>query len=232
MADSERDVFARRFKSLRLAGETQRSFAQRIGLTQPTVALYESGKRTPDIETLGRICRVCGCSADWLVGISDIKIQDTNTRGVCEYTGLDENAIDLLLEYKKTAPEFIGIINILMSGFKTEFTMLLSDLNLYLPFAAEIREDLESGAGEESFSLREFLERFPVTINTADVFRWHASTTFNSMLEIMARYAALAVDDASAIYIEKREDKALFEMLRRHIERYYASTVFDKESKE
>lgn len=67
-----RETFAKRFRSLRLEGETQIQFAERISLTQPTIALYESGRRTPDIETLARICRVCQCSADWLIGLSDV----------------------------------------------------------------------------------------------------------------------------------------------------------------
>lgn len=76
-----RETFARRFRCLRMDGETQSQFADRIGLTQPTIALYESGKRSPDIETLARICRVCRCSADWLIGLADVNIMSDEARG-------------------------------------------------------------------------------------------------------------------------------------------------------
>lgn len=84
-----REDFARRFKTLRRPGEKQGDFAKRLKMSQPTVALYETGKRTPDIETLARICRECGCSADWLIGLAPLmcRVLPYNPEAVADING-------------------------------------------------------------------------------------------------------------------------------------------------
>ena len=77
---SVRETFAKRFRSLRQEGETQTQFAERISLSRSTIALYESGQLSPDIETLARICRVCQCSADWLIGLANVNIMSDEAR--------------------------------------------------------------------------------------------------------------------------------------------------------
>jgi transcriptional regulator with XRE-family HTH domain len=42
------------------AGLTQKALAERAGTSQPTVALYESGKRDPSASTLVRLVEACG----------------------------------------------------------------------------------------------------------------------------------------------------------------------------
>lgn len=70
---SMRVIFGKRFRSLRMNGETQSQFAERFGLTRSTVAAYEAGRAIPPIVTLSRICRLCRCSMDWLIGLADAK---------------------------------------------------------------------------------------------------------------------------------------------------------------
>ena len=55
-----------RIKALRLPGETQSGFAQRLGTTQASISRYING-RHPDRETLIRIARRTGVSLDWLL---------------------------------------------------------------------------------------------------------------------------------------------------------------------
>lgn len=63
----EQLVFAQRFRELR-GSRTQAEFADFLGLSRPTVGLYESGKRVPDATVLKRIAEKCGVSADYLAG--------------------------------------------------------------------------------------------------------------------------------------------------------------------
>ncbi len=58
--------FAKRFNSLRLEGETQKEFADRLGLTQASISRYLSG-HSPDRESLRRIAVKTGVSVDWML---------------------------------------------------------------------------------------------------------------------------------------------------------------------
>jgi len=59
-------TLADRIKSLRMQGETQSQFAQRLGTTQASISRYLNG-RQPDRETLIKIAQQTGVSLDWLL---------------------------------------------------------------------------------------------------------------------------------------------------------------------
>lgn len=77
-----------------LRGEmNQEDFAKFLGFSRPTVTLYESGKRIPDALALKTIAEKCGVSADWLLGLSDVRSPKPDVQLVCSTTGLSEDAI-------------------------------------------------------------------------------------------------------------------------------------------
>lgn len=59
-------TLSERIKSLRLPGETQALFAERLGTTQASVSRYING-REPDRKTLLKISKATGASLDWLI---------------------------------------------------------------------------------------------------------------------------------------------------------------------
>lgn len=62
-----------RIKKLRVSrGITQRELAKQIGVTQPALSNYESG-RTPNIEVAQKISNFFNVSIDYLIGESNIK---------------------------------------------------------------------------------------------------------------------------------------------------------------
>lgn len=87
--------FAQRFSSLR-SGKTQSEFAEFLGISRPTVGFYESGERIPDAITLGRIARICNVSADWLLGLSDVKSVDRNIQVAAATLGISGKAAENL----------------------------------------------------------------------------------------------------------------------------------------
>lgn len=87
--------FAQRFSSLR-SGKTQSEFAELLGISRPTVGFYESGERIPDAITLGRIARICTVSADWLLGLSDVKSVDQNIQVAAATLGISGKAAENL----------------------------------------------------------------------------------------------------------------------------------------
>ena len=72
---------------------TMKQLGREIGLAESTISLYESGKRQPDATTLCKLADFFGCSADYLLGRTDIPnayIQETPAEladvGVTEVT--------------------------------------------------------------------------------------------------------------------------------------------------
>lgn len=59
-------TFAERFASLRYPGETQKEFADRLGITQASISRYLRGQH-PDRESLQKVADCTGVSVDWLL---------------------------------------------------------------------------------------------------------------------------------------------------------------------
>lgn len=52
-------------------GDSVYAFAKKLGISQQTADCYINGKRKPSLEFIYRICSVCGCSSDWLLGLPE-----------------------------------------------------------------------------------------------------------------------------------------------------------------
>ena len=65
-------VFSERLREL-CGDRSSVEFAAFLGLSRPTVNFYLNGDRIPDILALRQIAERCSVSADWLLGLSDIK---------------------------------------------------------------------------------------------------------------------------------------------------------------
>lgn len=48
-------------------GFSQEKLAKKLGVKTNTICQYETGKRSPNIETLKKIAEVLGCSVDELI---------------------------------------------------------------------------------------------------------------------------------------------------------------------
>ncbi len=94
-------------------------FAKKIGLSRQTVGFYLNGDRIPDSETLIQICRSCNVSADWLLGLTDVKNPALEMQAMCSYTGLCEEAISNLHTESKDAEAISGLNSLLSSDFDT-----------------------------------------------------------------------------------------------------------------
>ena len=62
-------TFGSRLKEIRKArGLKQKDFAERVGILQPSISLYENGKIIPDVATLEWLCQALDVSATDLLG--------------------------------------------------------------------------------------------------------------------------------------------------------------------
>ena len=67
------------------------------------ISYYEQGSRDIKTETLARLSKALNVSADYLLGLSNVKSTDTDLKGVCEYTGLSEKAVAVLKNLNSSA---------------------------------------------------------------------------------------------------------------------------------
>lgn len=89
-------AFTERFIELFGESVTQEEFGNKLGLTRNTIAQYLNGHRIPDSITLKQICERCNVSADWLLGLSDVKKPDADLQAVSKITGFLPETIDAL----------------------------------------------------------------------------------------------------------------------------------------
>lgn len=69
-----------RLKELRKAKHMgQAELASQLHTTQQSISQYETGTRSMDVETVGKICAILGCTSDYLLGWSDIPVLDIST---------------------------------------------------------------------------------------------------------------------------------------------------------
>lgn len=73
-------------------------FAGKVGLSRQTMGFYLNGDRIPDSLTLAQICKACGVSSDWLIGLTG----DPAPRPCAvDELGLSNLAIESLKRYTK-----------------------------------------------------------------------------------------------------------------------------------
>ena len=94
---------------LELMGDmTLDQFSKKLEMSRATVGFYAAGQRIPDALGLKKIAKKCNVSADWLLGLSDVKSVDMDIRVACQSTGLTEKTVKLL-HYGKEGFDFAGV---------------------------------------------------------------------------------------------------------------------------
>lgn len=78
---------------------TQDVLAQVLGVkNRQSVTGYINGNTLPNSDKIVALAEFFGVSADYLLGLSDIKTDNTELIGVCEHTGLSDETEELRTE--------------------------------------------------------------------------------------------------------------------------------------
>lgn len=102
------------YMNRRLNGLTQKQLGEKLGVSERTVSMWESGKSYPDIRTLPDIARFFGTSVDALLGVQseddDEKELESAER---EAFGIDEEerGDDALFDKATALAEKLGTFN-------------------------------------------------------------------------------------------------------------------------
>ena len=93
--------FAERFRELVDGSDDIRRIAAFLGISTQAVNQFKLGQAFPKVENLLKLAEYFDCSLDYLIGMSDVKKPLATVKGACEYTGLSEEAVSVLHEYKE-----------------------------------------------------------------------------------------------------------------------------------
>ena len=113
----KKNVTTQRLEALLVdSGLSQEKFADRCGLSLAALKNYISSEkpRLPNTESLLKICKAFSVSADWLLGLSDVRQPSADLRGVCEYTGLSEESVKMLVIMKNSCRQPLAALDALL----------------------------------------------------------------------------------------------------------------------
>ncbi|MCD8120810.1 MAG: helix-turn-helix domain-containing protein [Clostridiales bacterium] len=136
------DIFPKRLKELR-GEKTLQTIADDLGISRISLGYYEKGERKPDIEMVSRMADYFNVSADYLIGISDVKVRNESIQFIHDKTGLSEKAINSLCKinrmnkwFPNTQNDKLDAINLILSDEHepTSFSSLLDILAGYFQF--------------------------------------------------------------------------------------------------
>lgn len=75
---------------------TQQALADEFNIKQDDISRYENDKQELSLSILKLYCKRFKVSADFLLGLSSNKTTDETLKGVCDYTGLSDNAVRIV----------------------------------------------------------------------------------------------------------------------------------------
>ena len=162
--------FGRRLSSLRTErGLSQEKLAQELGYSKSAISFYELGKRTADIEFLAAVAKYFNVSYDYLLGKSESKTTNVELKGICDYVGLSDKAIDFFHKIKlkgendktsaDTADALFDTINALFCS--AESKSFLKFLTAYRHSSrTQVTMTIEDSSGEP--------DKNPIVLNSSD----------------------------------------------------------------
>ena len=94
---SYNDPFPVRFRNLaEEKGNTMEEMAQAFFTTRQTVRNWQNGQTIPDVKSICHIAKFFNVTADYLLGLTDTPVLNTDVRQIADYTGLWGEAVAIL----------------------------------------------------------------------------------------------------------------------------------------
>lgn len=104
---------------------------------QKTVHNWESGKTSPDYDTLKKMCRVLDCDTDYLLCMQDMPRHATVD--ISAQTRLSESAINTICKWKNNFPAIVDILsNLIISPY---FYDLLNQIHTAIEYSTPLTSD-------------------------------------------------------------------------------------------
>lgn len=211
--DTKKVIGSRINEALAFSNKKQKELAAHLGVPDNTISYFCSGKRVPNAEQIIEISKFLGVSADFLLGLSGNKTTEPKLQSACEYTGLNENAVENIKEtcyILSSNKEFIKIFNWLLSetyiGDIAFQLMLISQYSDYLiRLKKSFYEMYPHGFSEN--------ENISVESNAEYLKYINLSTTINDedMQCNVSRYNVIKIAEKLSNNFDKRENSTEYE---------------------
>ncbi len=218
-------VFKERFASLRPDDMTQAQFAEFLGLSRPTLAFYENGDRLPDVLVLKKICEKTKVSANWLLGLSEVKTISDNMESTCSTIGLSEKAVKALAHYSKRAqsadPMHQYILDLLASSGMIGFLLhIFYETVRPVADAYNLEKDINYWRYEQSRDFYSWMFSKETTKWFADACDTHIEEFVRYFREELRNTHRTNDDEKEAWDLIQSEYRALDEKMEQHIKKY------------
>lgn len=137
---TEQGIFPSRLRGLMEERQIkQKDLAAAIGMRPQTVSLYVQGQSAPDINCLNKIADYFQVTSDYLLGRTSDPSIDSDSRSVCDYTGLSPKAINILHLMNESRTN-TGDIRITLIDHILESDILWSQIVKHLLSAYQLRK--------------------------------------------------------------------------------------------
>lgn len=188
----------------------QKELAKKIGVNDNVISYWCSGSRTPNTQQIIQICNVLGVSADYLLGLTDVATTDKDLQYICDYTGLDEKAIQKLRLYTQGADSFfVNPTNEYKNLINVQKTVINNFLNSRCFDDLTTRFTTQQSINEDVCNILNEIK------NTTNNNESNGSTL--SKLQGMAREAIIRNKQDLNIY---RAQTAILDYIRRELQTY------------
>ena len=198
------DKFSERLKELR-DEKTLQEVADGVGITRVAMGYYEKGERKPDVEILFKIADYYKVSADYLIGLSDVKTPDIDIQGIAAKTGLSERTIEKICSINNL-PHNIEPLNILL--LSANFESALFHIGKYI----EAVKDVEALRIKRREMLQEvFSEEPDNNIDDKPIYNWPYNDNFDKNYKESEQKMILeeySIDKAFKYIIQEIEQNA------------------------
>ena len=159
--------FSSRLKSLRESNNlSQSELGDLLGVSRGSISFYEKAERVPDIEFLVKTANYFDVSLDYLVGKTDAKTCDKDIQFICDYTGLNESAVEWLHQYAHFLSVEREDLALTDDQYEKEISRIEYVLNFYNSMIASCNGiESTNSLGDYLFSTKKLIDELKAIIS-------------------------------------------------------------------
>lgn len=142
---------------------SQKQIASSIGVSSGSLSEWCSDQVTATIDNLVQVARFFDVSADYLLGLTDVRSQNTNIKSINQATGLDETAIKCLMTTKTFSKSTVSDSKFTGEDALAFYSHLISDVRVLetVAFAIDrLASDSDEAISFYQYKIQKTLDSF------------------------------------------------------------------------